>query len=304
MTRSNRTHLIAEQAFLRAQLASLPANATFTRNSTESRLGAVAEALAREPEREPARAKLTFNGRPVVRSHGLYAEFGMKAINSFADAIATVAASLNAPLHQMGPIPNRDQYQLLITGTAVGSFGFELEELSSNQMSLGGETSVQQALTLTSNILSGSIAQDDELLADAASNVDRRALDKVRTFVGTLADNEAICTLQFENHEVKFTSVGQVNEAFARLSTDNLIEVQTTLVGSFQGVIASRRTFEFNIQGGDVIVGKIAPTIDDPYDINHHLEELVTVQVLETRVGAGRPRYLLLNLPWTPVQLR
>ncbi len=34
----------------------------------------------------------------------------------------------------MGPIPNRDQNQLLITNTAVGSFGFELEEYCAEQL--------------------------------------------------------------------------------------------------------------------------------------------------------------------------
>jgi hypothetical protein len=37
-------------------------------------------------------------------------------------------ASLAAPLAAMGRIPNRDQHQLLITSTALGSFGFELDE--------------------------------------------------------------------------------------------------------------------------------------------------------------------------------
>ncbi len=39
-----------------------------------------------------------------------------------------MVAALNGSLSMTGPIPNREQHPLLITGTAIGSFGFELEE--------------------------------------------------------------------------------------------------------------------------------------------------------------------------------
>ena len=42
---------------------------------------------------------------------------------------------------------------------------------------------------------------DDELLADSASELDQRALDKVRTFISTLAENEAVCALQYRTQE-------------------------------------------------------------------------------------------------------
>ena len=119
MNRQDALHLLGERKFLQERLAELPASARITRISTESRLRVVDERLAQAPvdEREPARARLTFKGRPVIDSHGIFADFGMKAVNSFTEA---VAASLTAPLAAMGPIPNREQNQLLITSTALG----------------------------------------------------------------------------------------------------------------------------------------------------------------------------------------
>lgn len=300
MSLSERTHLLAEQAFLRSRLAELPEGAMLTRMSTQSRLDAVSQALAQQPDREPVRATLTFNGRPVIRSHGVFADFGMKAVNAFTDAVAAVAASLTAPLALMGPIPHREQNQMLITGTAVGSFGFELEEYGNGQLPLEEKTTVQVAIERTRDLLCGSIATDDELLADAASDLDQRALDKVRTFVATLADNEAICTVQYANHAFRFNSVGQVREALRRLGTDNLQEQKSQLQGHFEGALPYRRTFEFKLADSDeIIVGKIAPSIQDPSKINDHLHDLVTVSMMETRIGNGRPRYLLLALPWS-----
>jgi len=58
----------------------------------------------------------------------MFVEFGVKAINAFADAVAAIGASQTTSLGTRGALPNREAYQLLITGTAVGSFGFELEE--------------------------------------------------------------------------------------------------------------------------------------------------------------------------------
>ncbi len=141
--------------------------------------------------RSPARARLTFNGLPVIGSHSIFADFGMKAVSSFTDAVATVAASLSAPLAAMGPIPNRDQNQLLITNTAVGSFGFELEEYRAQEL-LDDESAVAVALDLTQSLLQATLGQDDEL-----------------------ADNEAICTLQYGDKAMRFVDPGQVRRNIA-----------------------------------------------------------------------------------------
>ena len=120
-----------------------------SRLDVESELSSVAA-----PNREPARARLTFRGRPVVGQHGIFAEFGAKATSAFADAVAKVAAGLSGPLASMGPIPNRDESRLLITGTALGSFGFELEEMPiGDQLDFGEDTSPGKALELTQNLL-------------------------------------------------------------------------------------------------------------------------------------------------------
>jgi hypothetical protein len=74
-------------------------------------LSAVAALLAeaRPEEREPARVRLTFKGRPVIGSHELYAEFGRKAVRGFAESVTSMAAALTGPLAAMGPVPNREQ---------------------------------------------------------------------------------------------------------------------------------------------------------------------------------------------------
>lgn len=300
---SDHTTLKAERSFLEARLAELPAHARLTRQSTESRLQAVSQALARIPDAGAARAtvRLTFRGRPVLGSQGIFADFGMKAVSSFAEAVAAVAASLSAPLAAMGPIPNRDANQLLITGTAVGSFGFELQELPQQQPDWTERTAVSRALEQTQNLLLGTTARDDELLADTAAELDQRAIDKVRSFIAVLLDNEATCTLQNGDQVFSFTELGQVQASLARLGSDNLQESVIILNGVFEGLLPRRRTFEFRrADTGDVLSGKLAASIERPELVNEHLGVPAVVQFAQTIVGRGRPRYLLQTLPVWP----
>lgn len=299
MNADDRQHLLAEKKFLSEQLAGLPATARLTRMSTEARLRGIESQLAELPvdEREPARARLTFNGAPVIGSHGIFADFGTRAVGSFTEAVASVAASLIAPLASMGPIPNRDQNQLLITNTAVGSFGFELEEFRGNQLPLEEESPIAIALDRTQALLQSTLGNDEDL-ADIASETDPRALEKIRGFLKVLADSEAICTLQYRGRGVRFTDVGQVRSSLERLGADNLRESMQKLHGTFVGALPKSRTFEFKLSGEERIIrGKVAVTIQNVDEINQHLHQTISIDVMTTQVGNGRPRYLLTQMP-------
>lgn len=300
---TQRDSLLAEHRFLEERLAKLPSGASLTRRSAEARLRQVDELLALWPASAPrASVRLTFRGQPVLGSEGILADFGMKAVNAFSEAVAAVAASLSAPLAAMGPIPNRDANQLLITGTAVGSFGFELQELPVNQADLVEPSAVGRALAHTQNLLLGTTASDDELLADTAAELDQRAIDKVRSFVAVLRDNDATCALQFGERTFRFNELAQVQASFDRLSRDNLQEESIVVSGQFEGILPRRRSFEFRrSDSGEVLTGKLAAGIQRPDIVNEHLYEQVSIQLVRTVVGRGRPRFVLSALPseWT-----
>jgi|CXWL01.1.fsa_nt_gi hypothetical protein len=297
MSRADRAQLLSEQQFLRERLEKLPSSATLTRRSTSSRLLSVEEQLAGLPTLSPSpvMARLTFSGRPVIGSHGIYAEFAMKAVGRFVDAVATVASSLAGPLAAMGPIPNKDRHQLLITGTALGSFGFELEEGPSDQLPLDEESPIARAVGLTQSIFEGSVGTDEEL-ADAATEVDARALGKIREFLTTLAADGAICTLTFREHVSRFRDVGEVQRSANRLSSDNLRERELDIQGSNLSALAMRMQFEMLRAGGTQIYGRVAPSVENVDAINRHTAQAVKVRIMETQVGAGRPRYVLLGV--------
>jgi len=301
MNTDERNHLLAEREAVKRMLARTPATAFLTRMSDEARLLNIEAALAALPaiERSPARASLTFSGMPVIGSLGIFADFGMKAVSSFTDTVATVAASLHAPLASMGPIPNRYQNQLLITSTAVGSFGFELLEYRAPEL-LDEESAVALALDRIQSLLQATLGHDDEL-ADIASETDMRAMDKVRGFLRVLADNEATCTLQHGHKTMRFTDPGQVRRSLERLAADNLRESQEMLEGELVGVLPVARSFEFKLAGSNEIVrGKISPKVGNLDTFNDHLHQRVRFETMRTQIGNGRPRFMLVQMPpWT-----
>ncbi len=298
MTRHEHLRLLAERTSLQKMIAETPAEDVLDLASLEARLAQVDALLAGGSlEPEPARVRVTFNGRPVVGSHGIFAEFGAKAVGGFTEVVAMMAASLTAPLAPTGPIPNRQDSQMLITGTALGSFGFELEEHQpTGQMPLQEQSPVAAALERTQALLAGVLGTDDEL-ADSAAEVDPRAIEKLRSFLTTLADNEAVCTIRFGERQVRFADVGQVQQSIRRLSQQNLHEEEKEFEGEFQGVLPKSRAFEFKLLDGVVIRGKVGRAISNADALNQILHQRKRIRLAVTKVGSGPPRYVLTTPP-------
>lgn len=297
MNIQERNHLLAEKTSLERMLATLPESSVIDRMSLEARKAKVEEALAAAPTpaREPVHALLTFRGKPIVGSHGMFAEFGAKAVNAFTDAVAAIGVSQTMALGTRGALPNREEYQLLITGTAVGSFGFELEEAPRGETLFPELSLVDHAIEQTLRIMEASVGTDDEL-TEAIADANPRAIEALRTFFQTLADQEAICALEFKEEVFRFADVGQVRRSEGRLRQDNIHEEEKSLFGYFLGVLPHRRTFEFQVKDTqDIIAGKVGPPIEDAGSINHVLGRPLTIQVHTKRAGTGRPKYTLLD---------
>jgi hypothetical protein len=304
MIHDEHTQLLAERGTLQQILDGIPEDSVLVRSGFLARLQEVEQRIEATSAavRKPARARLAFRGRPVVGGHGVFADFGTDATGEFVRVVTALAGALATPLGSSGPIPNRDQNRLLITSTAVGSFGFELEEYlepQGDQLPLGleVETALAQALAQTQELLQSTLESDDEL-ADAVTNIDPRARTAVRTFLDTLASNEATFDLEFGDRVVRFHDVGEVRRSMDRLGQENLHEDLESLTGTFQGVLPKQRTFEFKLDDSEqVVTGKVGMQVANPDVLNQHLNEPARIQVTAVRVGTGRPRYVLNELP-------
>ncbi len=301
MTRNELLQLLAEQKELRLMLSHIPANAVLDRMGLEARLKEIEAQVGPEPKLgpEPARARVTFRGKPVVKSHGIFAEFGTEVMKSLTEVVTAMAAShASGPLKPKGPIPNREEHQLLITNTVPGSFGFEVEEYQDELPLEGDQSSVAVALAKTQAILEKTRESDDDELAEVLSETDNRTLNAVRNFLKVMVEAEASCGLEYRDRMVRFSDPGEVQRSLQRLGEQNVKEAATSLAGQFLGVLPQHRTFEFQVQGdARVITGKVGFSIDDAGALNALLGQQVQIKVMETRVGSGRPRYVLTEQP-------
>ena len=294
--------LLSERATLAAMIDNAPVDSIITRASLAHRLDEVENELADYSPNFSSRlgrARLTFSGNPVAGSRGIEASFGGAAVKAFADSVKCIGASQRTELAAMGPVPGGDNYKLLITGIAPGSFGFEVED-SSGQLALEGLlTPVEVAIDRVKSILEATVGTDDEL-ADAIAEADGRALSAVHDFLKKVADDEAVCALEFGGDIFRFRDADQVRRSATRLSQDNILQADVTLGGRFQGYLPKSRRAEFLISDASVefmqemvdtvITATVEACVDEDVHINKILNTNVSVSARTKRVGSGRPR--------------
>lgn len=290
--------LASEIRELEQLLAAIPDNNVIERMSLEARLASARTALAALPQESAPKARLTFRGKPVFGSHGIAADFGSKAAGAFSDAFAAVAAGLSEGLRYMGPIPNRDKNQLLITGTAIGSFGFEFELPASTPSLFSEAEKAHEAMAKIEELLRLAAEGSDDEVAEVIEAVHPRAVKKVYDFLDVLVQQHAWCGLEFADRFFRYADYDQIKASCERLKDDNIQEREESYFGEFQGVLPTGRTFEFRLadQQG-LIKGKVDLAIEEPDVLNREwLHKPVTVKLNVMQVGQGRPRFTLMTL--------
>ena len=289
--------LAAEKKELKDILAEIPPANVIERASFEARLKAVSQSL--EGLETPAlvkKAVLTFRGDPVIGSRAIAADFTAKVITLFNDAVTAIAAGLRDNLKYRGKIPRKKDNQLFITGTAVGSFGFEFEvPANDTDDDLFPESSPSaEALDRLLTLLEITANGDDDALAEVVDEIHPRAVRKVADMLDFTAREQAWCGLSFSDRSFRFRDHQQLESAAARVREDNIKESKEELEGVFVGVLPRSRHFEFeSLDGTKEIKGKISPEIKSPEALNGLLNKkcIVTFDVVE--VGQGHPKYTL-----------
>ena len=235
-----------------------------------------------------APGRLMFGGRPVIGQHGILADFGSKALTAFEKAVASVGAGQAGNLRWMGPIPNRDEYRLLITGIAHGSFGFQFEGASA-----GARTA--SAVEMVIRILQASVEiQDNHELADLLGDFNRRAIKDVCEFLEIVAKNEAICALEFGDANMSFYDTRQVQHSAERLSRIESEEV-VEFMGQFIGFLPYRGRVEFLVDETGEVINMAAerPVVEFA---ETHLDRPVKVTARRRQIGMAKPHYTFLNI--------
>ncbi len=297
---SNTQNLQSEKQAVEQFLAKIPESRIIERNSWLSRLQSIEQKIEAEQERVvPARSAITFQGRPVVGSHGVASTFGLAATRAYTKIVQVLAAQWDRvqPLANVGRLKDGARFDLLVVGPAFGSFGFELEEPTAEQLTLEERSVLERALEKTQEILAGAL-ESDEALAEALSDVDERVLTAVRAFLKILDTNDATCAIRSGEREFRLRSDAEVNQSRVRLEFKNIRREERTLEGQFIGARPGPRDFEFQVEAsGEAIAGRINPIVADIADINRHLYQKARARLFVQQVGSARPRYVLMQNP-------
>lgn len=300
--------LTSEINELEAILAGIPKNRVVDRRSFETRLKNAKEALAKiNPLLLPKKARLTFRGAPVFGSHGIAAEFATKASSAFSEAFAAIVAGVGDNLRYMGPIPDKHKNQLIITGTAIGSFGFEFElptaaplsdDPSQSEMALAVPQKTELAMQKLETLFRIAAEGTDDDLAELVDEIHPRAVKKAAEFLAYVSEQEAWCGLEFNQSTFRFSGSEQVRGSAERLNGDNIKETKEEFSGQIVGALPVSRTFEFKLADQKGIVrGKVSPEIEDSSILNqNYLYKPAILTLSVVQVGQGRPRYTLVNL--------
>jgi hypothetical protein len=263
----DRDQLNAEAATLDSLLASMPANDYLGRIGLESRRDEVNEQLAKLGNVEERRAKIAlyFGGEPVMGNQGVLAGFGTKAVGSFQDLMSKVwgeAESGQPP--NMGPTPDKVASQMHITNLLHGSFGFLLEELDEAGEPLF-ETALSKAADQVAEYLASFAGENEARFSEVMEEINPRVFQSMREFFTSIYRGRATFRLVEGERDEMFNHAA-VERAWQRAEASKVDEDRVTVRGRLLGVIPMRRRFEFEPDGGEIVIdGKVGAKFSESY---------------------------------------
>lgn len=297
MILGKRQFLESEIAALKELISQTPEEDVIDRKSLEARKKKVETELStlQVPYYKAAHGQLIFRGKPTIKSQGVYADFAASALDRYAKMITALGSSRTTELGSRGPIPKSEDFQLMITGTVLGSFGFEIEE-APKQATISSELSPVKAAMEKANLVMGLPAgSSDDDIANAIADMSARAIEAIRAFLEVMTDYEAVFAIELDdNKSLRFNNVEEIKRTKERLKPENIRETDMAVVGEFRGALPDHRSFEFWIEDrNEMIFGKVGPEIEDVAEINRILYKPARIQIHTRQVGTSRPRYTL-----------
>lgn len=204
-----------------------------------------------------ASVALYFNGKPVIGSRGISAEFAGKALEGFQDIISKVYA-LNelGAMGQRGRVPLQRSAGLMVTGVSHGSFGFVLDEMSDQEELCN--TALKDVVSSVSHILQDIGSDSDERFEGAIEGMDSRTLSSLRDFFKYMDSSEA--SVRFVDDEQEFTlDYDSIHRGRVRTEATEIEEDESLIRGVLRGFLPDHRKFELQEANGEIVYGTATP---------------------------------------------
>jgi hypothetical protein len=304
---SERNSILSEIQTLEMMIEETPQSSVFELYSLKGRLEDIKEELKEyDASNQPQKALLAFDGAPVNGARSINASFAAKALDIFSEAVS-MAFTPEDKLGYQGPIPKDAKNQLVITGTALGSFGFELE--LSNEEVLPGiddDSHPTKALKKITDLFERAARGTDDEVAEMVESIHKRTVKKLHEFLELLSKQKATCKINFDDQTFILEKPEEIERACRILSDESLTENERSLVGKLTGILPETGSFELKT-ADEIIIGKLNFQIKDLRALYADIiskEAEITLKYV--KVGSGKPRYSLESedkiklLPHTP----
>lgn len=268
MKRLERDALAADREAVKQLLDSLSPSDILGQMSFRSRLQEIdqrLEALSRETASDLiGSVALTFGGTPVHGSRSIDVEFATQITRAFQDLVSKrIATEEFGRLGSRGPLPLGVDSSLAISDVVRGSFGFVLEEASSNHELT--DSVIKTAINDVTIVLSGAGSESLHEFERSIESLDPRLLVSLRTFFRTLDDSNATVRILEDKHDVTLDGPA-VRRARQRVDMTEIDEqVRDDLVGVLIGLLPDSRRFEMELDGAVTIKGSVAGSYASAY---------------------------------------
>lgn len=304
---------IAERNFLKAQILDLDRLLGLTGDDPLMSPGLVSrkqqmeQRLAQLPTQvRTPQAILYFAGGPVRGSQGIDAQFASKMLDAVQDiATAEFLHRKHGALGSRGRLPGAPEARLLLTALPRGSFGLELKQADASDLIANQQ--LGDALQHMADLVSAA-GESDAAYETALGEAPLRVLPKLRVFFDTLQQSGAQLRLVTGDREIALDD-RRVASGVERVRATEADEETVTLSGSFRGATLNTWRFDFTLDGGEAISGRLSDELTET-EVGEMLALVNQPAIGEFRRGKLQPRggtprwsYELLSLSPRPAAL-
>lgn len=286
MVKLDRDETAAELSALDDILGTMPPHDVLGRIGIQARRDEMQLRFGQMKDVREKRAKvaLYFGGEPVLGNLGVQAGFGTKAVGAFQDLLSRVwGTAESGHVQLMGPIRDSAASQMHITSLVHGSFGFLLEELDGEGEPLF-ETPLSKAADQVAEYIASFAGENEARFSEVIETLNPRVFLGIKDFIGCIYRSKATLRL-VEGERDERLDRQAVERAWQRAEASNIDEEQVSVEGKLLGVIPVRRRFEFEPDGGAMIIeGKAGEAFTGSY-----------LQRMSTEQFAGRRWKALFN---------
>lgn len=270
-TKLKKDALASEIAAINGLISDLDEFDFISRNSLEYKKQKIeAELLEIEGQFDTiGRVILAFEGGPVTGSRGIDTNFAAKTLEDYQDLVAKQVVAQDFSLARTGPVPFRNAAKLNITNVVHGSFGFELEEVGSDQMSMV-DSPVKSAISAVDSVLQAFSSGNEDVFQTALAAVDRRVFLSIQSFYENMYRDSAALKIIESDRDITISQF-DVLRARNRITGVEVLDVQVTYKGELLGLAPISRRFDFRVSSGEdvekgtIISGQVGQRLSSDY---------------------------------------